>query len=151
MYQQTSLDDLITGPTPPGFWDDAEIISRYTRAQAIEDGVLSDVSKIAREAGIIHPVALTTNIRIDLDDIPPTRSGIESYQGRMWDLLNIARWYMRSAPDGKDTIYAKMILTRLEQHVSGRNVFKKTYIFKIHVGPGDTPAPVITIMRKDED
>ena len=40
-----------TQPTEKGFWDDAEIISIYTRAQAIEDGVLVDVTDTAKEAG----------------------------------------------------------------------------------------------------
>ena len=37
--------------TTKGFWDEAEVIYAYTRAQAIEDGVLVDVSEIAEEAG----------------------------------------------------------------------------------------------------
>lgn len=36
-----------------------EAISTYTRAQAIEDGVLVDVSEIAKEAGFKFPVAVT--------------------------------------------------------------------------------------------
>ena len=37
-----------------------EPIHSYTRAQAIEDGQLIDVSTVAREAGIVWPVALTS-------------------------------------------------------------------------------------------
>ena len=48
--------------TGKGFWDDAEIIYPYTRAQALEDGVLVDVSEIAKEAGIKFPVALTAAV-----------------------------------------------------------------------------------------
>ena len=36
------------------------VISTYTRAQAIEDGVLIDAGAMAREAGFKWPVALTT-------------------------------------------------------------------------------------------
>ncbi len=35
------------------------VVSSYTRTQAIEDGVLVDVSEMAQEAGFKHPVALT--------------------------------------------------------------------------------------------
>jgi len=35
------------------------VIDAYSRAQAIEDGVLVDVSATAREAGLRYPVALT--------------------------------------------------------------------------------------------
>ena len=37
-------------------WD---VICTYTRAQAIEDGYLVDVTETAKEAGIRYPVALT--------------------------------------------------------------------------------------------
>jgi hypothetical protein len=40
-------------------FDAAEIISRDSRADAIRDGVLIDVSATAREAGFEYPVALT--------------------------------------------------------------------------------------------
>jgi hypothetical protein len=40
-------------------FDDADLIHRYTRADALRDGVLIDVSAAAREAGIRFPVALT--------------------------------------------------------------------------------------------
>lgn len=45
-----------------GFWDDAEVTCTYSRAQALEDGVLVDVSETAREAGIKLPVALTATV-----------------------------------------------------------------------------------------
>lgn len=50
----------MTKPDPPGPWDDAEIIASYTRAQAINDGALVDVSPISTEAGFKVPVALTS-------------------------------------------------------------------------------------------
>ena len=36
-----------------------DLIHSYTRQQAIEDGVLMDVSETAKEAGVRFPVALT--------------------------------------------------------------------------------------------
>ncbi|MHB1685408.1 MAG: DUF6573 family protein [Bacilli bacterium] len=39
-----------------------EIIASYTRAQAIEDGVLIDVSNMAKEAGLTIPVVVTTKV-----------------------------------------------------------------------------------------
>jgi len=38
---------------------DAIVVSIYTRKQAISDGVLVDVTDMAKEAGIKYPVALT--------------------------------------------------------------------------------------------
>ena len=42
--------------------DQFELIYSYTRKQAIEDGVLVDVSSTAQEAGINFPVALTSTV-----------------------------------------------------------------------------------------
>ena len=39
-----------------------DVIYQYTRAQAIEDGVLIDVSETAREAGITFPTAVTAAV-----------------------------------------------------------------------------------------
>ncbi len=38
------------------------VLSAYTRAQAIEDGILVDVSETAREAGFTIPVAVTRTV-----------------------------------------------------------------------------------------
>ena len=46
--------------------DDMVVISSYTRAEAIEDGVLVDVSKVAREAGIKYPVAVTIHLLLNM-------------------------------------------------------------------------------------
>ena len=40
-------------------FEDADLIHRYSRADAIRDGVLIDVTEAAREAGFKLPVALT--------------------------------------------------------------------------------------------
>ena len=36
-----------------------DVVSSYTRTQAIADGVLVDVKALARDAGFRHPVAMT--------------------------------------------------------------------------------------------
>ena len=43
----------------PSLFENADVIHRYTRAQAIEDGTLVDVTETAREAGWRFPVATT--------------------------------------------------------------------------------------------
>ena len=37
-----------------------DVIFSYTRKQAIEDGVLVDITEMAKEAGIKYPVAITS-------------------------------------------------------------------------------------------
>jgi hypothetical protein len=45
------------GRKAPPMFEDADLIHRYTRADAIRDGVLIDVTQTAREAGFRWPVA----------------------------------------------------------------------------------------------
>ena len=48
-------------------WD---LIFSYTRAQAIEDGVLVDVTETAKEAGFRIPVALTQSVWAEYVAVP---------------------------------------------------------------------------------
>lgn len=67
-------------------FEDFTVISRYTRQQAIEDGVLVDVSTQARETGILLPTVLTDHLQQVLEDIP-TKSCGQDYRGRLHDVL----------------------------------------------------------------
>ena len=60
MTQRQTTDDIF-----------GEVIYSYTRAQAIEDGVLADASKMAREAGFRIPVAISTGV---LGYVTPTEA-----------------------------------------------------------------------------
>jgi hypothetical protein len=56
----------------------ADLIHRYTRADAIRDGVLIDVSATAREAGFKYAVALTAAAWAQCVAVPP--GGVGEYQ-----------------------------------------------------------------------
>ncbi len=73
---------------PRDFW--GEPIHVYTRAQALADGVLIDVTETAREAGFRVPVALTAAVWADVREIPVAQKGIQDPEGRLWDLLHSA-------------------------------------------------------------
>jgi hypothetical protein len=60
---------LPDGASP--LFDHAEIISRSTRADAIADGVLIDVSATVREAGFRFPVVLTAAAWGECVAVPP--------------------------------------------------------------------------------
>lgn len=62
------------------------VISRYTREQAIDDGVLVDVTLQARETGIALPTVITDHLHNVLADIPRGRIG-QDYRGRLHDTL----------------------------------------------------------------
>jgi len=52
-----------------------DVVFRYTRAQAIEDGVLVDVTPTARECGFRLPVAVTQGVWCDCVAVPPQSRG----------------------------------------------------------------------------
>ncbi|MEK7254515.1 MAG: DUF6573 family protein [Bacteroidota bacterium] len=120
---------------------DFEIISAYSRRQAIEDGVLVDVSSVAKEAGFIIPVAVTAAVWADVNDIPKRFQGIQDIQGRLWDLLSMLRFAIRNNRDRSVINYA------FTMHVGQGSL----YTAKAVCSPGDNAEPVITIMQPHED
>lgn len=59
------------------------VIYTYTRKQAIEDGVLVDITDIAKNFGFVIPVAITANLFNDyvsptaeLEDVGQSRKGL---------------------------------------------------------------------------
>jgi len=66
-------------------------IYAYTREQAIEDGVLVDISdlELTKNAGIKVPICLTSNVHA-LCEVPKGLEGWQDYNGRLWDVLWMA-------------------------------------------------------------
>jgi hypothetical protein len=131
--------------TSKGFWDGAEVIYAYTRAQAIEDGVLVDVSSVAREAGIKFPVTLTSTVWGQYVEVP---EGVncQDEKGRLWDIL----WMFRCAARNfsGETLFFKLYVRNHNRERLSRN---DLVTLKALCGPGDDAEPVITIMLPDED
>ena len=63
------------------------VIHAYTRAQAIKDGVLVDVSTTATEAGIRIPTAVTAAVHDRYVAVPEELKGQQDQAGRSWDLV----------------------------------------------------------------
>jgi hypothetical protein len=74
-----------------GYFGDAAIIHIYTRAQAIEDGVLVDVSESSefKELRFRYPVALTRAVWERYVQVPQGVA-LQDWHGRLWDLFNVA-------------------------------------------------------------
>jgi len=120
-----------------------EIIYAYTRAQAIEDGVLVDVSEVAKEAGIKFPVAVTRAVwdeYITPDD--RSRPYGQSEEGRLWDTLWMFRCFAKSLSG--DTLFFKLYYIMKERQ-------RRLITLKAVCHPGDNMEPVITVMKPDED
>lgn len=120
-----------------------EIIFSYTRKQAIEDGVLVDVSKLAAEAGFRFPVAMTSTAWACCVEVSEAaeQSG-QSETGRLWDVLNVLRWAVKRSPGGNEVRFQVSVF-------DGDRC--DTVELKSLCGPGDDAEPVITVMLPDED
>jgi hypothetical protein len=125
-------------------FENAELIHRYTRADAIRDGVLIDVSTTARAAGFTFPVALTAAAWARCVEVPP---GVlcQNEAGRLWDVLTMLR-VAASRPSG-DPQEVRFVV-----HVRNDNRERTPLVrLKALCGPGDEGEPVITILMPDED
>ena len=124
-----------------------EVISSYTRTQAIDDGMLIDVSRNAQEAGFSFPVALTRAAWSDCVEWSEADSKRQTHQdesGRLWDVLWMAS---RAARRGGQEI--RFQLYRVPR--GGRGMRPRLVTLKAICGPGDEGEPVITIMLPLED
>jgi len=123
---------------------DAEIISTYTRAQAIDDGVLFDITGYAREAGFTVSVAITTGVFSVLKPSEELEKEGQDFVGRMWDMLWILRHEIRRSEWTDTTVFEPLML----KTPGGKPVPVKMWA---KAGPGDQMEMVITIMLEGED
>jgi hypothetical protein len=125
-------------------FDHADLIHRYTRADAIRDGVLIDVTPTAREAGIRYPVALTRAVWERCVAVPP---GVlfQDERGRLWDVVWMLCCAITRQPAGRVITFAL--------HVRNDNRERNPPLVRLKAvcGPGDGGEPVLTVMLPDED
>ena len=124
--------------------DDFELVYSYSRAQAIADGVLIDVTAQAREAGFKLHTVVTDNL-YHRHIVPP--AGLEgegqSVGGRLHDVLWMVLVAARKQPEGSYVETNALFLM-----APGRQ--EKVKVVAV-VGPGDEGEPVLTIMLPGDD
>ena len=124
--------------------DNRNLIFSYTRAQAIEDGVLIDVTAQAKEAGFkIHTVVTDNLFHTYL--APP--AGLEgegqSLEGRLHDLLFRTLIAAKASSSGDRAEFDVLFLMK-----PGR--WDTVHVLAI-MGPGDHGEPVLTIMLPEDE
>lgn len=127
-----------------------EVIYSYTRAQAIDDGVLVDAGPMAQEAGFKWPVALTSTVWEDCVAWTDDDSRMKPFQdqtGRLWDVLFMASHAICTSRGSGDRLLFKLYRVPRD----GKTTKAELVTLKLIVGPGDHGEPVITIMLPDED
>ena len=128
-------------------------IYSYTREEAIEDGVLVDVSGTAVEAGITFPTAVTRAVwdnYVEWTEADNKRQTYQDQSGRLWDVLFMARCFIANA--GKRTGAMSQLLYQFACIPRGGKARKaRITTLKVIVGPGDQGEGVLTIMMPNED
>lgn len=117
----------------------------YTRAQAIDDGVLVDVSETAREAGFRVPVALTRGVWVEAVEWDDSNRAPQDKNGRLWDVLWMAYLAARGRRDDGALEYEIVRIPNTAKATVARRL-----ALVLHIGPGDDAEPVVTVMLPDE-
>lgn len=124
--------------------NDFKIIYSYTRKQAVEDGVLVDITKYAIQVGFKIHTAITWNLYSSYV-CPP--AGLEGYgqsiEGRLYDVLWLAVLTARSNAQS-----SRMEFDVLFQMAPGEPERVRVIA---DIGPGDQGEPVLTIMLPGDD
>jgi hypothetical protein len=141
-----------------------EPIAVYSRRQAIEDGVLVDVSEVITPCPFKYSVAMKRAAwaatieaggtwRADGDGESLTLPGGQDVKGRTWDVFNVMlatmRGGLKNAAQRRNTDSSRIYFDVLvDVHGNGRH--SKVELYSV-CGPGDNAEPVITIMLQGED
>lgn len=123
------------------------IVYAYTRAQAIKDGVLVDVTEEARELGFKVPVAITANL---LNLYVKASEGLiaagQSTEARLRDVLMVLLFRIKQRPrTDRITFNVSFAMGPTQRNIS------RTVELTAIIGPGDMAEPVLTIMLPEDE
>ena len=126
------------------------VISTYSRAQAIEDGVLIEAGDMAKEAGFKWPVAFTIAAWVGCVQWRDEDNRDQVYQdqsGRLWDVLYMAWYAIKTHPQPSNPLLFELYRVPND----GQSTKARLTTLKLIVGPGDHAEPVITLLLANED
>ncbi|MBI4805526.1 MAG: hypothetical protein HY795_09850 [Desulfovibrio sp.] len=119
------------------------IVFSYTRAQAIDDGVLIDVTTEAKEYGFNLPFVMGDNLFNRYVTPPPGLEGEgQSLEGRLHDLMTLAALSARKGLQQDQVEFEVLFLMNPGKHEKVQVV--------LHVGPGDHGEPVLTLCLPED-
>ncbi len=125
--------------------NDLNVIYSYTREQAIEDGVLVDLTKEAQEAGFKIPVAMSAGLYHEY--VKPSEAleaEGQSFQGRLHDVFMMLRFSAGNRWNGSRVEFE--VLFQVGEGPS----FKK--VGCVAAVEGDSNGnPCLTIFRPEDD
>ena len=135
-----------------------ELISQYTQADAIDDGVLidlmqGDMAAVVR-AQIKFPVTVTATVWAMIEEGVASDEHCNDLLGVVHDLVWMARCAIKTATHGGRELLFKVVITGCKPRTSEflcRGRKGDMHTLKLVCGPGDNMEPVMTIMSPDED
>ena len=109
-------------------FDDFELIYSYSRAQAIEDGVLIDITDVAKRSDFLLPTVISSNLlnQIDVENQLPVL--LAAFHDK---------WKFRPVDDD--------MMTTQTLSKTGRLL-----TVHLHIGPGDEGEMVLTMMVPED-
>jgi hypothetical protein len=142
------------------------VVYAYTRAQALDDGLLVDVSEVLKPCPFKFPVALSraayeatiaaggqwvaidnpTTEDLDAGAIEALKlPGGQDIKGRLHDIFSVLLHTINRTAGPADHLWFSVLV---DTHGNGRP--RKVELYSV-CGPGDNREPVITIMLQGED
>ena len=121
------------------------ILHTYSRREAIDDGVLIDVTDTAKEAGFRIPVAVTAAVWAEYVAVPDGVAA-QDERGRLWDVLFMLLMAIRSGRESGAQL-------RYRLHVRNDNLVGEPPLVELKsvCGPNDDGTPCVTVMLPEED
>ncbi|PFG45031.1 hypothetical protein ATJ97_0084 [Georgenia soli] len=143
----------------PGLFDDADVISTYTRTQALADGALVTLpAQLVGEAGFTCPIDMTAGAWADTvrwtdveESAKPFGTG-QDETGRAWDVLTMLRLSLASHTKrtGAHRYGDRIPVTLVRVPPSGTDTLPRPATLHAVLGADEDHTPTITLMRPDE-
>lgn len=146
------VEHPIFGPT--------ELVSVYSRQDAIDDGVLVDCSadvfdELNRNAGLIFDVAMTRAVFERYVEVPKAFVGAQDLRGRYWDIVWMFRLAAKKNSNGHELLFDFISIPNggdtWTNESATESVEQRLVELKAVAGPGDRGEPCLTFMLPSED
>lgn len=124
------------------------IIFSYSWDDAVNDGTFVDVSKVAKEAGIKFPTAVTSNLyHTYLKPNEEMEKQGQSLEGRLWDVLTVFRFAIRAS---KNTNHLEFKVDFLMPHSPNPKAETVKIWATCEARSPQNPEPIITLMLPED-